>query len=154
MSLKHVVCGNNIIHHSLFINPQYSVTDIFVGDTAMNFVEAQDWCQQRGAELLSIHSNETQKEAKSLCELVNDPLPEPDNDGCWIGLQQNSTALGLYMNWVCSMYMWCVIYVYVHLTFFQGMDRWHGERLWVFWKCRRKSCCNCWCISLEHGMND
>ena len=73
-----------------------SISDIFVGDTIMDWYDARDWCEERGTDLVSVHDNQTQHEAEVLCDTIDSGIY-----GCWIGLHQNSTAMGLYRNWVC-----------------------------------------------------
>ena len=48
----------------------------------MTFSDSQLYCESLGSELLSIHSNETQKEAVNLCRTKN------GSPSCWIGLHQ------------------------------------------------------------------
>ena len=61
---------------------------MFLGETAMTWAEANDYCAGLGRHLLSIHSNATQEEAMALC----DSIDLTDSLGCWIGLYKDLTV--------------------------------------------------------------
>ena len=63
-------------------------TQIVAGTSPMNFDAAREYCQSLDMELLSVHSEETRDEARSMCSVMN----HAGSSGCWVGLHQPAGA--------------------------------------------------------------
>ena len=62
---------------------------MFLGDSPMTWSEANSYCNASGRELLSIHNNATNSEARALCATFNHTAVS--SYGCWLGLYDNGT---------------------------------------------------------------
>ena len=89
-------------HHSvlylwitLFCVGDPAFTDVIhLGNSRMNFYNADDYCERYGGKLLSVHSDEQQEAAVNVCTTAYHS--DHEYSGCWIGLHQPDSVL---WNW-------------------------------------------------------
>ena len=75
-----------IIIESVKFEYNSTESELFLGPNTLNWDDANSYCEDEGVHLLSIHSEEQQVAAETLCKTVSHNNSNGISYGCWIGL--------------------------------------------------------------------